>query len=120
MVVIAVIGPMLRREFDSGRPPKSAKGDLLKMNAVPDRCWKQNLIPDIFFVIDQFGVDINPAHTRKQPNAGSKGAIRKRMLEFELGEHCSAPDNSIGPPFIATKKRGAFPRNCLQVRHGDM
>src|SRR5437879_12406364 len=86
-LAVAVIHPMLGREFYSGGPFHAAERNLLEILAVLDRGGKQHLIPDQLLIIHKVRFDINALDAVVVPYLRGKTAVCKRMGNGSLGKH---------------------------------
>src|SRR6266496_1893491 len=114
-----VVHPCLRRELDAGGSLEGAKRNFLNVSTVMDRGRKQGLIADVFLVVHQPRLDVDPTDASGQPDSSRKPAIRERVRDGELGENRPATNRSVRPAVLIAEVRLAGLRHTLLVGHGN-
>src|SRR5205823_2981647 len=82
----AVIHPLLRRKLNASGPLDRAEGDFLHVASILDRRREKRLVTNVFLVVQQFGLNVDPAPAAVEPDTRRKSAVRQRVRDAKLGE----------------------------------
>ena len=67
MLLVSIIDPVLGGKFYAQWPLDRSERDRLEVLAVRNCGWEKGLVADEFFLVDEFGTEVDPAFSGEQP-----------------------------------------------------